>query len=261
MCCKLRHYRTYTTQKPLHEERARMTAMVFNDRKLRALPRPTKEEGQRTLGREAGGWPQRAVAGAERQLRRSAHMEGGLLRRRQAALGEARQLSRDDALRRHARRRASSSRRQEDGLQPGRAKSFGEVAKVWLQERVDRRGLRSAREIRRHIEQLCAAALGEDRDPRDPPLGRERSAAPHRTRARLRSRPITCCRPCRRCSAGMPRRTTTSRRRSWRACSAIRAQRRSRSARASSAMTRCGRCGQATAEPTILQRARAHRCC
>ena len=159
-------------------------------------------------------------------------MASGLLRRRQAALGEARQLSRDE----HRAGTQGGARVQaaaEDGLQPGRVKSFGEVAKVWLHERVDRRGLRSAREMRRHIEKLCAAALGEDRDPRDPPLGRERSAAPHRTRARRRSRPTTCCRRCRRCSAGMPRRMTTSRRRWWRACSATRARRRSRSARAS----------------------------
>ena len=40
----------------------------------------------------------------------------------------------------------------EDGLQPGRVKSFGEVAKDCLHERVDRRGLRTAREVRRHIE-------------------------------------------------------------------------------------------------------------
>ena len=31
-----------------------MAAMVFNDRKLRAMPRPTKEEGQRTYVEKQG---------------------------------------------------------------------------------------------------------------------------------------------------------------------------------------------------------------
>ena len=59
-----------------------------------------------------------------------------------------------------ARKAARKFQPPKSALQPGEPSRFGEVADVWLAERVDGRNLRSAREIRRVIEKYCRPHWG-----------------------------------------------------------------------------------------------------
>ena len=128
-----------------------MAKFVFNDRWLKAQPTPTKAEGQKSYAEKQveGSLVISLSYGGSKTWRAVYYVNG---KPRSAKLGTYPAMSIAQA--RLAQKRFQPPQAK-DGLQPGRAKSFGEVAKVWLQDRVDRRGLRTAREMRRHIERYA----------------------------------------------------------------------------------------------------------